>query len=941
MSNIEMKKSTTSDATNTINVSINKFYPLIAFVLNAIIFFIVLLSINVIGENNNSIMRGDLFQQYAAFINDFLRSLKGESSFWYSFSNYVGSGSVLTNAYYALNPFNFLFFIAGDNIGACVIVIVIIKLALASATFVYFLQKNVNENNWFHIILGLFYGLSGYSISLHYNIMWLDVIYILPLLIHFIIQFIKTKKYIGLVILYAYMFITNFYVAYMAGIFSALFYIAYLLIYIDFDLKNKMKFALLKSFKFAGTVLLAVGLCAFILFSTFGFLSNHMAQDNYDFMNIRATLFDFLNTFFIGEMPDLDNKVPFLYCGIPAIALLLLFFISNKIEKKIKYSYGALLVFYVLCMIYLPLYKFMHAFDYPNFYGFRFSFVIVFMVLYLGAIAFDKIEIKDIKLFKIFSISAILFYSFMISFQQIAFPGDILNSQNEFIINSFFIVLWYIAFKKMLNVNIDVNISKRSKSIFMVLVMVLCCVELFVNAYLVIGKLNFEACEDNLMNEWYFSHKDAINKIKEKDDSFYRVYVNNEYSLNAGKMFGFNSLDTFSSADNYELRTTLTKLGMSSANRLMIAQCYIPGLLNLFGTKYSLDIPSYDYWGGMNINESNYLPATISENENVLGLGYMVNEKIFDYYFESNSFHNIERLCNYMLDSDEDIFEDISMDDMDTQYINFELQKYDDMYVFLHQSDMVSNSSVIFFYEDDNQNEKFDDNVYMDIFQTNPISDEYSPSVYSGGSGFPAYAATSVGGIYKFKKDEDGIYKIAFAQEDVAPSDFAINNLTFARFNEEAFGKIYNELSKNTLEILENTDDNIIGKVTATEDKNILFTTIPYDKEWHVYVDGVPANRYLVVGDAFLALKLEPGEHIITFTYLEEYSNYGAIVTLISVLIFMCLLLKYVFRKEDKIKVLSSENTDEKNVESDIIEVKNGNVDLINNIKEEEGKSNE
>lgn len=62
---------------------------------------------------------------------------------------------------------------------------VAIKLSLAIATFSYYLQKRFQTEikPFFVLLLSLCYGFMQYNIAQSYNIMWLDGVYLLPLIL--------------------------------------------------------------------------------------------------------------------------------------------------------------------------------------------------------------------------------------------------------------------------------------------------------------------------------------------------------------------------------------------------------------------------------------------------------------------------------------------------------------------------------------------------------------------------------------------------------------------------------------------------------------------------------------------------------------------------------------------------------------------------------------
>ena len=100
----------------------------------------------------------------------------------------------------------------------------------------------------------------------------------------------------------------------------------------------------------------------------------------------------------------------------------------------------------------------------------------------------------------------------------------------------------------------------------------------------------------------------------------------------------------------------------------------------------------------------------------------------------------------------------------------------------------------------------------------------------------------------------------------------------------DAYKSWIEEMKKNQLEIIEYEKDNYIkGKISVTADKTTLFTSIPYDDGWRVYVDGKKV-KYDKLLTAFIGLDLTEGEHIIEFKYIPKGFIIGSIISFISLI---------------------------------------------------------
>ena len=88
-------------------------------------------------------------------------------------------------------------------------------------------------------------------------------------------------------------------------------------------------------------------------------------------------------------------------------------------------------------------------------------------------------------------------------------------------------------------------------------------------------------------------------------------------------------------------------------------------------------------------------------------------------------------------------------------------------------------------------------------------------------------------------------------------------------------------------------DDRIVGEVTVSGDKTLLFTSIPYSEDWKVYVDGERVEIMPVLDDTFLGVMLEKGEHELRFVYGNKWQSVGYVIGAIGILIYSIAFVRY------------------------------------------------
>ena len=91
--------------------------------------------------------------------------------------------------------------------------------------------------------------------------------------------------------------------------------------------------------------------------------------------------------------------------------------------------------------------------------------------------------------------------------------------------------------------------------------------------------------------------------------------------------------------------------------------------------------------------------------------------------------------------------------------------------------------------------------------------------------------------------------------------------------DEAVFWSGYDRLSQSLLELDYFSTTEIDGTILCNRD-GLLYTSIPQNGNWYVYVDGEPAEIKLV-GNAMVAVPLSKGYHEILFRYHNDAFSIG------------------------------------------------------------------
>ena len=113
--------------------------------------------------------------------------------------------------------------------------------------------------------------------------------------------------------------------------------------------------------------------------------------------------------------------------------------------------------------------------------------------------------------------------------------------------------------------------------------------------------------------------------------------------------------------------------------------------------------------------------------------------------------------------------------------------------------------------------------------------------------------------------------------------DHMLGNTTLLDYSDEnAFAVAVNKLSENTLNITSFTETDISGTIRTNMD-GILYTSIPNDGGWSVYVNGEEAE-VVNLFDYLCAIELPEGSYDIRFVYRTPGLEIGTLLTLMSII---------------------------------------------------------
>lgn len=227
---------------------------------------------------------------------------------------------------------------------------------------------------------GICYALSSYIVGYSWNIMWLEVMMMLPLILAGIDRLIKKRD--GRLYCAALFFslLCNFYMSFMTCLFLILWYLMY-------DHK-KVKDFFVNGLKFAGySVLSAMMAGAVLLPAYLGIMKTSSAKWDFPKELWYGNFADLYCRHFLGTAPitnSVNDGEINLYCGILTLIFVLFYFMASRIswKTKIKRAMLLILLFFSFNMPFLGYiwHGFHNQYGIPN----RFAYLYIFLLLIMA-----------------------------------------------------------------------------------------------------------------------------------------------------------------------------------------------------------------------------------------------------------------------------------------------------------------------------------------------------------------------------------------------------------------------------------------------------------------------------------------------------------------------------------------------------------------------------
>ena len=540
---------------------------ILTFFLSALCFLIAF-SANDIGLfGNRTILISDMKKQYIAFYSALREGRFGS----YTMEIGLGTPTIGLIAYYLSSPFSLLVFLfPADYLPTAVFFIILMKTACASVTFCYYLICKKDLEPIQCVPFSLCYSLMSFVFFFFINQFWFDALIWLPLLILSIEDIIERRRLVKTSLILAVLFISNYYISYMTGLFVALY-----LLYLCFCREKTFKETMLAVTRLAVSAVLAFLAASFLLVPTI-YQMVHSLGDFYDgYGAVNYTPKQLILKLFVGYFDSIGNAAaPTIFCGTLVLLLVVLYFINSRIKIREKIG-SAVFLGFLMVSTYLPfLDKIWHGFAFPNAFAYRYAFCISFLLISIAAGSYARIEWINKKLLIAFlAVPALLAVFSVKLFRNVS----VATAAGEIFFCICYPLLLILEGKELI------------RKWFKVLIIILVCLEMTLNGALVLHGVDVQN-EFPLYSQYTDFHKMMDDAVKNAGESERIAYIDDE-RLNAGMEIGFYSPSLFSSAYDPVAAETVSKLGygyVSVSKQYMYASGY-DETDRLLGIRYRLE----------------------------------------------------------------------------------------------------------------------------------------------------------------------------------------------------------------------------------------------------------------------------------------------------------------------------------------------------------------
>ncbi|HPU00784.1 MAG: YfhO family protein [Firmicutes bacterium] len=828
-----------------------------------------------------SVLALDLNAQYIYYYEAFRDAILGDRSLLYSFSRTLGGEMVGLYAYYLASPFTFvLLFFPKKLLTEAVLVMILLKTGAAALSFALYLKASRKAKPVPMFLFSLMYALMAYIIVQTMNPMWLDGPIFLPLIILAVERLVERGRFGLLVVSLAAMFMANFYIGYMVGIFTAVYFFYYL--YVGSAALAKQE--KVKRFcNFAGASVLATGGSLWLLLPTyyslkmgkFGFTSPDFTPRQ------QLDLFDI----FSKMLPLTYDSVnypghPFIYCGLLTLLLVVLYFIARSIPPRRKRGAAALIGIFILCFTVSTVDIALHGFQGPNWLNYRYSFILSFFLLAFAYEAYTAVKEIERAAMGRACLALLVLAAFIgkLGYEYIKPEKTIWSSYAGLVIYTLLLLgLKESGSRPYFSFKWKRPFAVPRRRLLEAALIVVASLELVLNANALIAGAHAEVYySDRPSYRDYFERLyPAVDYIKGQDKSFYRAETVLRRTVNDPMALGIYGVSHSSSTLNSKVIDLMYRLGFSSREHWTRYKGATPLSDSLLGIKYVIaESPPNNLYEPLYSENG----ITVFRNPYALPVAFPVHRDYAGLELDSpDPFVNQNALLSAMLGRPgEEFFKLLPIKEF--IFENMTGTEEEGGYVSYRAINPAENAHLEYILGTAGENE-----MHMYLYSEYPrkvnlwLEHEYLDTFFD-------YESTCIMPLGAHPEKES----ISLITTPVE-GEYYLNQNMFYYLDTPLFEAALEELRRKEARVDKISETRLKITVGAAEGE-VLFTSIPFEEGWRVRVNGEKAWAFRAAG-ALLAVELAPGRQVVELTFIPSGLLPGSAVSLAAWAIFAGLMI--------------------------------------------------
>ncbi len=910
-----------------------RYLYLTAFFLPFVIMAIMWAVCGVIPFGSKMILAHDQWHQYYPFFLDLRSRLRDGDSLLHSWTTGMGTNYLSLFAYYLASPLNLPAVLLPDSLMLPYYTLtVLVRLGLAGLFCAFFLKKTFGREEFAVVCFSTAYAFCAFFMGYYWNAIWLDTAALLPLVALGTFSLLRDRRYVLYVVSLSLAVFCSYYIGLFICVFVLLLFIGWHVVNWDDAAGFWTRF-----WRIALFTLIALGMTALLTVPAYlGLQSTSSAVNQFpkdNSMNIvkvpqityqagvdlinRGKLQELFRFFgkaapsysdeykftpqWMGAGPALTalrlgypgaflagfriplmgmrevlsntgtltepttmEGLPNIFCGFITILMAAVYLLCKRVPRRERIFCVLLLCFFGASFLFRTLDYLWHGMHFPNMLPHRFSFLWSFTVIFMAFRAYTQLDhLQKWRAVVLVIPTALLLLCVISAGEQRA----VLSSTAVAILFLALILLY------------SFRIIRREA-----LVLGLCiCMLLESLGCAILGVQKIGVTDSS----YYPTKKEdtavLVERMKEReaaDVDLWRAEVAMKQTLNDGTLLGYNGVSVFSSAANSKVSAFLQSIGMAAsvAGNRYVYQEADPFTNLLLGVKYLIDR------NGRNVNPRYFRQVAregevvLLENRNYLSLGFLINDNALEYEVSQTGalpFERLNRLFREMTGLEEELYSTLAVTDIKAvgtaelsgkTASSFQVKGECDDENYVEATVVMPRDGMLCIYSKGTGTG--DVTYFLNGERQYTWSDAYGYNRCMGSLS----AGDRISLRFRAKSGKNGSVSIGAAI-----------------FRTELFDDAFSTLSERSMIPTLVSDTRVEGAIRVYE-AGLLYLSIPNDEGWTLSVDGEKA-RITPVGDAMIAVHLEPGLHAIALNYDAPGFSVGLRISVISLALFLAFLI--------------------------------------------------